>query len=432
MLGALNEDGAGGRAPGEGEVDESLPKAGVKRKGAPGKKTGAAKPNPRKRARTNPVAASGIGNTGNDTPSVPPFPTFAPAIAQDYSHLPPPSIPGGVPIDVPFHPDILARHDEQPAPSSTAAGDGGIQGAVPVDGADRNGQMTYVQRSPHLLPGTQDTPGPSTQPQAYSGQWAQGAQPPLPVPSQPFHSQVPPQVIGAPSYTYSTQQVAVDTMPPSHVSASHPMHPYSHVPIPLRPTEYTHSPLASTNPMRPSQFPSGPISPQTFNPPPQGGLDYRQHHTQQLPLAHSHHRASSFEQPTQPPQGPYAAYQAQATYSHSGYSMSPVGMSGPSPTLTSPTTQDDISSLTSSRSTTLPSSAAYIPLSPATLESTYRLPPPAPHGGGGAYPPGPGLTPPEPALHGHGYTTQQHTGYEVYCTSSIFLAGETLIKLSDI
>jgi len=415
-----------------------LPKAGVKRKGAPGKKAGAAKPNPRKRARTNPEAPSGMGNTGNDTPSVPPFPTFAPSTARDYSHLPPPSIPGGVPIDVPFHPDILVRHDEQLAPSSTTAGDGGAQGAVPVDGGDRNAQMTYVQPSPHSLPSTQATPGASSQPQAYSGQWAQVPQPQLPVPGQPFspHSQVPPQAIGAPGYTYSTQQAAVDTMPPSHVSASNPMQPYSHVPIPLRPTEYTQPLSASTNPMRPSQFPSGPISPQTFIPPPQGSIDYRQHshsHTQQPPLAHSHQRVPSFGQPAQPPQGcaPYGAYQAQAPYSHSGYSMSPVGMSGLSPT--SPTSQEDISTLASSRSTTLPSSAAYMPLSPATLESTYRPPPPAlPHGGGGTYPSGPGPTPPEAALQGHGYTTQQQTGYEVYCTFSIFLGGETLIKRSDI
>src|SRR5258706_229607 len=116
---------------------------------------------------------------------------------------------------------------------------------------------------------------------------------------QPFpaHSQLPPQIIGAPSYAYSTQQAAMDTMPPSHVSASHPMQAYPHVPIPLRPTEYNQPPSASTNPMRPSQFPSGPIS--SFIPPPQGGLDYRHrshYHTQQASLAHSHQRVPSFEQ----------------------------------------------------------------------------------------------------------------------------------------
>ena len=378
------------------------------------------------------MAPSGIGNTGNDTPSVPPFPTFnPPPIAQDYSHLPPPSIPGGVPIDVPFHPDILVRDDEQSAPPSTTAGDGGVQGPVPVDGGDRNAQMTYVQPSPRSLPSTQVTPGASAQPRAYSRQWAQ-PQPPVPGHSFPPHPQGPPQVMGAPGYTYSTQQAAVDTMPPSHVNASHPMQPYSHVPIPLRPTEYTQPLSVSTNPMRPSQFPPGPISPQSFLPPSQGGLDYRQHpnsHTQPPPLAHSHQRVPSFGQTAQAPQGcpPYTGYQSQAPYSqsHSGYTMSPVGMSGPSSTLTSPTTQDDISTLSSNRSTALPSSAAYIPLSPAALESTYRHPPLAhPHGGGGTYPPGPGPTPPEASLQGHGYMTQQQTGYEGYCTWSIFLRGE--------
>jgi hypothetical protein len=217
----------------------------------------------------------------------------------------------------------------------------------------------------------------------------------------------------------------MSTMPPSHDSAGHPMHPYSHVPVPLRPTEYTQSPSASTNPMRPSQFPPGSIpSPQPFIPPSQGGLDFRQ-----SPLAHSHQRVPSFGQPAQPPQGytPYAAYQTQPPYSqsHSGYSMSPVGMSGPPTTLASPTTHEDISTLTAGRSATLPSSTAYIPLSSAALESTYRPPPPGhPHGGGGTYPPGPGPTPPEAALQGHGYTTQQQTGYEGYRTSTIFLGGE--------
>ena len=423
-MGTANEAGAGDLAR---EADGSLPKAGAKRKGAPGKKTGAPKSNPRKRARTNPSAPSGIGNTGNDTPSVPPFPTFnAPPIAQDYSHLPPPSIPGGVPIDVPYHPDILVRHDEQPTPSSTTAGDGGIQNATPVDGADRNAhaQMTYVQPPPHSLPNTRATSGASTQPQSYAGQWAQVPQPQLHAPGQPFppHSQLPPHVIGTPSYAYSTQQAAMDTMPSSHVSASHPMQPYPHVPIPLRPTEYTQPPSASANPMRPSQFPSGPISsPQSFIPPPQGGLDYRHRshsHTQQAPLIHSHQRVSSFGQPGQPPQV-YGTYQAQAPYSqsHSGYSMSSAGMSGPPSTLTSPSTHEDMSTLTPSRSTTLPSSAAYLPLSSAALESSYR--PPHPHGGGGAYPPGPGPSPSEAALQGHAYATQQ-TGYEGYCTWSIF------------
>ena len=425
LVGTANEAGAEDVA----RADESLPKAGAKRKGAPGKKNGAAKPNPRKRARTNPEAPSGIGN---DTPSVPPFPTFnAPPITQDYSHLPPPSIPGGVPIDVPYHPDILVRHDEQPAPSSTTAGDGGVQSAAPIDGADRNAQMTYAQPPPHSLPNTRGTSGASAQPPAYTGQWAQIPQPQLPAPGQPFppHSQVPPQVMGAPSYAYSTQQAAMDTMPPSHVSASHPMQPYPHVPIPHRPTEYAQPPSASTNPMRPSQFPSGPISPQTFIPPPQSGLDYRHRshsHPQQPPLAHSHQRVSSFGQPAQSPQGcsPYAAYQAQTPYpqSHSGYGMSPVGMSGPPSTLTSPTSHEDISSLASTRSTALPSSAAYLSLSPADLESTYR--PPHPHGGGGAYPPGPGPSPTEAALQGHAYTTQQQTGYDGYRTSSIFLGVE--------
>jgi len=432
--GTANEDGAADGAPGEGEADGPLPRARAKRKGAPSKKPGAGKPNPRKRARPNPEAPSGIGNTGNDTPSVPPFPTFnASSIAQDYSHLPPPSIPGGVPINVPYHPDILVRHDEQPAPLPTAARDSRIQSAVPVGGTDQNVPMAYIQPSPHSLPNTQAAPNASAQPQAYSRQWAHVPQPQLPVRGQRFpHSQVPPQVIGAPSYSYSTQPTAINTISPSHIGASHPMHPYSHVPIP---TEYTHPPSASTNPMRPLHFPPGPIpSPQPLLSPPQGGLDYRQHahsHTQQPPLVHSHQRVPSFGQPAQPPQGctPYAAYQAQApgSQSHSGYSMSPVGMSGP-PTLTSPTIHDDISTLTPSRSTALPSSATYIPLSSAALESPYRPPPPAhPHGGGGAYPPGPGPTPPGAALQGHGYTTQQQTGYEGYRKSSIFLGGGNLI-----
>jgi hypothetical protein len=402
----------------------------VKRKSAPGKKAGAAKPNPKKRPRTNPEAgSSGVGNTSNETPSVPPFPTFDhPAIAQDYSHLPPPTIPGGVPIDVPYHPDIPVVHDEQPAPSATAAGDGGMQSAVPADGADQNTEITYVQHPSHSLPNMQPTPNVPSQPQAYPGQWAQVPQPPVQFPP---HPQVPQQVIGAPDYAYMMrmQPTALNTALPPHASAINPVHPYPHIQIPPRPTESAQPPSTTTNSMRPPHFPPGAIpSPQSFISTPQAGLDYRQHfhtHTQQPPpLGHSHQRMPSFGQTAQPVPGyaPYGAYQVQASYSqsHSGYSMSPVGMNGPPPPLTSPITHEDISTPTSSRSAALSSSGPYIPLPPATLEPNYRPPPPShTHGGGGAYPPVPAPAPPEAALQGYGYTTQQQTGYGGYRTSCI-------------
>ena len=388
----------------------------------------------RKRARPNPEApSSGIGTTSNETPSVPPFPTFD--IAPDYSHLPPPTIPGGVPI-APYPSDVLVRHDDQPSTSTTAVGDGGIQSAAPLDGADQDAPLAYVQPSPHSLPSTQATSGALTHQQAYPGQWAQVPQPQQPVVGQPFpHSHVSPPVLGTPGYVYSAQPTALNAMPPSHVSAGHTVHPYPHVQIPPRPTEYTQPLSSSMQPMRPPQFPPGAIpSPQSqpFITPSQAGPDYRQHshtHTQQPQLALSHQRVSSFGQPAQPPQGyaPYGAYQAQPSYSqsHSGYSMSPVGMSGPPPPLTSPTAHEDISTPTSSRSGQLPSSGPYIPLPPAPLESAYRPPPPShTHGGGGAYPPGPGPAPPEAALQGYGYASQPQTGYEGYCTSSILSFGE--------
>lgn len=418
-MGPGNEDGVEDGTPGEGEAEEFLPKAGAKRKSGLGKKPGSAKL--RKRVRPNPKApSSGIGTTSNDTPSVPPFPTFD--ARQDYSHLPPPTLPGGVPI-VSYSSDALVRHDDQPAASATATGDDVIQSAATLDGADQDAQVAYTQHSPHSLPSTHATSSALSQPQSYPGQWPQVPQPQQPVPGQPFppHSHVPPQAIGAPSYVYSAPPTALNTMPPSHVSAGHTVHPYPHVQIPPRPTEYTQPPSSSTHPMRPLQFPPGGVpSPQPFITSSQTGLDYRQHshsHSQQSQLTHSHQRVSSFGQPAQPPQGyaPYGAYQAQASYpqSHSGYSMSPVGMGGPPP-LTSPTTHEDISTPTSSRSGALPSSGLYISLPPAALESAYRPPPPAhTHGGNG------GPAPPEAAIQGYGYTSQEQTGYEGYCTSRI-------------
>ena len=199
------------------------------------------------------------------------------------------------------------------------------------------------------------------------------------------------------------------------------MHSYPHVLISPRTAEYTQSqpPSATANPMRPLHFPPGAVpSSQPFVPLPQAGLDYRQHqhaHGQQPPLAHSHQRVPSFGQPAPPPPGytQYGAYQAPSAYppSHNGYSMSPpMGMPPP---LTSPTTHDNISTPTSTRS------GAYIPLEPAYRPTHATAAAPHTHGGGGGYLPGP--APPEAALHGYAYAAPQQTGYEGYRKSFILL-----------